>query len=87
MKKRTIEDLHDRHYGHKKFANICDELIKRGYEITDIKEYNEQFKFKCNGYEFAFRKEWKSSVKDFVNYFINVFNTQMELIKYMEAHK
>ena len=80
MKNRTIEELHDKHIGHRKFAKICDLLIEKGYSITDIKEYNEQFKFKVNGYQYTFRKEWKSSAKDFATYFENVFETQQDLI-------
>lgn len=81
MKKRTIEELHDKYIGHRKFAAIVDGLIERGYNITDIKEYNEQFKFKANGHEYHYRKEWKSSAKEFVNYFDNVYQTAEELRK------
>ena len=79
MKQRTIEDLHNKNYGHRKFANICDLLISKGYQITDIKEYNEQFKFKVNNHLFWYRKEWKSSAKDFVQYLINILDTEERL--------
>ena len=81
MKTRTIEELHDSKIGHKKFAKIVDGLIERDYVITDIKEYNEQFKFKANGHEYTFRKEWKSSAKEFINYFDNVYQLAEELRK------
>lgn len=83
MKNRTIEELHDKRIGHKKFAKICDLLIEAGYQVTDIKEFNEQFKFKCNGYQYNYRKEWKSSSKDFVKYLINLVNSEEELKKWM----
>ncbi len=79
MKNRTIEELHDKHVGHKKFAKICDLLTQEGYVITDIREYNKFFKFKVNNKEYQYRKEWKSSAKDFAKYFINVFKTQEDL--------
>lgn len=81
MKNRTIEELHDKYVGHKKFAAICDILIERGYQITDVKEYNEQFKFRVNKHLFWYRKEWKSSAKDFANYVINLLDTEEELKK------
>lgn len=79
MKYRTIEELHDKYTGHKKFAAICDILINKGYSVTDIKEYNEQFKFKVNDHQFWYRKEWKSSAKDFANYVINLLEFEEEL--------
>lgn len=79
MKKRTIEELHGRYIGHKKFATICDLLISKNYEITDIKEYNEQFKFKVNNHQFWYRKEWKSSTKDFAKYVIQLLDFEQEL--------
>ena len=81
MKNRTIEELHDKYVGHKKMAVICDILINDGYEVTDIKEYNEQFKFKVNNHQFWYRKEWKSSAKDFVKYIINLLSFEEELKK------
>ena len=80
MKTRTIEELHDKYIGHRKFAKICDLLIEKGYKITDIKEYNEQFTFKVDGYQYTFMKSWKSSAKDFATYFENVFKTQQDLM-------
>ena len=46
MKNRTIEDIHDKEIGHKKFAWFVDTAIEDGHKITQIKEYNEKFKFK-----------------------------------------
>ncbi|MCR4661718.1 MAG: hypothetical protein K5765_06965 [Clostridia bacterium] len=56
MKIRTIEDIHDKEIGHKRFAWFVDTAIENGYKITDIKEYNEKFKFKMNGWPLEFDK-------------------------------
>lgn len=72
MKTRTIEELHDKYIGNKKFAKICDLLIDKGFKVTDIKEYNEQFKFCVNGYLYIYNKNWKSSAKEFVTYLLNI---------------
>lgn len=79
MKIRTIEELHDSQIGHRKMAKIIDYLTKNGYLITNIKEYNEQFKFTINNCEYQYRKEWKSSAKDFVKYLINMIEFKKEL--------
>lgn len=79
MKKRTIEELHDAQIGHKRFAKIVDGLIANGHEVTNIKEYNEQFKFSIDGYEYSYRKEWKSSAKSFVKYLENLIDTKKRL--------
>lgn len=72
MKQRTIEELHDKDIGHRKFAKVVDLLIKNHYQITDIKEYNEKFKFNVNGYEFVYSKNWKSSAKSYCEYLIDI---------------
>ena len=41
MKTRTIEEIHDKEIGHKKFAWFVDTAIEDGHKITEIKEYNE----------------------------------------------
>lgn len=56
MKKRTIEDIHDRNIGHRKFAWFVDTAIGKGYQITDIKEYYGKYKFRMNGLELEFDK-------------------------------
>jgi len=56
MKNRTIEDIHDPEIGHKKFALFVDTAIEKGYTITNIKEYNEKFKFNMDGYPLEFDK-------------------------------
>lgn len=56
MKRRTIEEIHSKEFGHKKFAWFVDTAIEKGYKITDIKEYYEKFKFKMNGYPLEFDK-------------------------------
>jgi len=79
MKLRTIEELHDKEIGHRKFAKVCDLVLEEGYQITEIKEYNEQFKFKINKYDFVYRKEWKASSEEFVRYLLNVLALQEQL--------
>jgi len=81
MKTRTIEELHDKDIGHRKMAKTVDYLVANGYEVTDIKEYNEQFKFKVNGHQFWYRKEWKSTAKEFAIYCINILKTEEEMIR------
>ena len=56
MKVRTIEEIHDKEIGHKKFAWFVDTAIAKGYQISNIKEFNEKFKFKMNGYPLEFDK-------------------------------
>lgn len=56
MKTRTIEDIHDKDIGHKKFAWLVDTAIGDGHAITNIEEYNEKFKFKMDGYPMEFSK-------------------------------
>jgi len=63
MKKRTIEDLHDKYYGHKGMAWFVDEAIDRGHKVTNIREYNEKFKFNFDGYPMEFDKMPGLSVK------------------------
>ena len=81
LKNRTIEELHDKYVGHRKFAKVCDLLIKKGYSVTEIKEYNEQFKFKVNDYDFTYRKEWKASAKEFVDYIVELIKLREEILK------
>ena len=63
MKVRTVEEIHDKYIGHKKFAWFIDTAIEKGYKITEIKEYNEKFKFKMNGWPLEFDKMPSLSVK------------------------
>lgn len=63
MKNRTIEDIHDKEIGHKKFAWFVDTAIEDGHKITQIKEYNEKFKFKMDGYPLEFDKLPSISVR------------------------
>ena len=63
MKKRTVEEIHDKYVGHKKFAWFVDTAIEKGYTITDIREFNEKFKFKFNGIPMEFDKMPTLSVK------------------------
>ena len=63
MKKRTIEEIHDPEVGHKKFAWFVDEATDRGYKITNIREYNEKFKFEMDGHPLEFDKMPDLSVR------------------------
>ena len=63
MKNRTIEDIHGKDIGHKKFAWFVDTAIGDGHTITQIKEYNEKFKFKMDGYPMEFSELPTISVK------------------------
>ena len=63
MKERTIKEIHDRLCGHKKFAWFVDTAIEEGYTITEIKEFNEKFKFLMNGYPLEFDKSPKANSK------------------------
>ena len=63
MKNRTIEEIHDKYIGHKKFAWFVDTAMEDGHTITGIKEYNEKFKFKMDGVLLEFDKMPSLSVK------------------------
>lgn len=79
MKTRTIEELHDKEIGHKKFANVCDLILENGHSIKDIKEYNEKFKFYVDGFLFEYSKEWKASAKEYYDYLLNILNFKKDL--------
>ena len=63
MKERTIEEIHDKEIGHKKFSQFVDNAINDGHEVTEIKEYNEKFKFKMDGMPLEFDKNPKISMQ------------------------
>ena len=63
MKNRTIEEIHDKEIGHSKFARFLDMAMAKGYNVTNIKEYNEKFKFQFNGYPMEFDKSPKANGK------------------------
>ena len=79
MKQRTIEELHDKYIGHRKFAKIVDGLIENGHTVTDIKEYNEHFKFKVDGTELNYMKDWKASSERYVIYVEQTLEFQKQL--------
>ena len=56
MKKRTIEEIHDKEIGHKKFAWFVDTAIADGHTITNIREFYEKFKFNLDGIPLEFDK-------------------------------
>ena len=37
LKNRTIEELHDKYVGHRKFAKVCDLLIKKVTQSLKLK--------------------------------------------------
>ena len=61
MKTRTIEELHDKHIGHVRFARFVDAALKRNHTITNIREYNEKFKFDMDEFPCEFDKTAKFS--------------------------
>lgn len=63
MQKRTIEDLHDKDYGHKGMARFVDLAMDNGHKVTNIREYYEKFKFNFDGYPMEFDKMPGLSVK------------------------
>ena len=68
MKVRTIEELHDKNVGHKKFAKVVDIAIANGHQISEIKEYNEKFNFVMDNNYLEYDKHYKASAKSFVEY-------------------
>lgn len=86
-KERTIEELHDREIGHRKFAKVCDMLIGQSHEVTNIVEYYEKFKFDVDGFWFTYDKAWKSSSKDYVEYLLNMLNTKKHIALELEKKK
>lgn len=56
MKIRTIEKIHDKEIGHKKFAWFVDTAIEDGHTISKIREYNEKFKFEMDNIPLEFDK-------------------------------
>lgn len=82
MKTRTIEELHDKHYGHRKFAKVCDLLIADGHEISNIKEYYVKFTFELDGYFMTYDKEWKISAKKITKYILDTLAISKVLRNY-----
>lgn len=68
MQKRTLEDLHDRDIGHRKFAKVCDLLTQKGYKITNIKEYYEKFTYFVNDTPSSYDKAWKGTAESYVDW-------------------
>ncbi len=79
MKKRTLEDLHSKDIGHRKFASVCDLLIDKGHKVTNIVECYEKFKFNVDDYYFEYSKNWKSSTKEFVSYLLNILDMKKRM--------
>lgn len=79
MKTRTIEEIHDKYIGHKKFAWFVDTAIKEGHTITNIKEYNEKYKFEMDNYPLEFDKNPKVSAKWQLDYCYKVMKQAREL--------
>ena len=79
MQVRTIEDLHDKHIGHKKFAKIVDILEADGYPVKNIREFNEKFKFTIDKEIFEYSKDWKASAYEIEQYIINILKMKKSL--------
>ena len=79
MKNRTIEELHDKDIGHRKFAKVCDLLIEKNHTVTNIKEFNEKFKFEVDGFLMEYSKDWKSSSEEFVHQLLIILNMKKDL--------
>ena len=82
---RTIEDLHDKHFGHKKFAKVCDLFVADGLDVTEIREYYEKFSFKLNGIYFEYRKDWKVSAGVALDYYLKLLLMQERLDRAKDA--
>ena len=72
--KRTIEDLHSKEYGLRKFAKVCDLLIDGGHKVENIVEFYEKFRFDVDGFWFEYSKDWKASSKAYVDYLLNILS-------------
>ena len=81
MKIRTIEELHDKDIGHRKFAKVCDLLIANNHKIGAIKEYYEHYKVEIDDKPFWYLKSWKASAKVFVKYVEDLLNLEDEIEK------
>ena len=79
MKTRTIEEIHDKYVGHKKFAKFVDLAIKNGHTITNIKEFNEKFKFDMDGEPVEYSKYYKCSTKQILSIFEENLNGRKQL--------
>lgn len=84
VKERTLEDIHNKYYGHNKFALFCDQAKKCGYEITQIKEHQAKFKFRMNGYLVEFDKNPKLNYMAQFKMCVECINYHIELDKVME---
>ncbi len=81
MKKRTIEELHDKEIGHRKFAKVCDLLVEQGHKVENIVEFYEKFRFDVDGFWFEYSKEWKASSKNYVDYLLNMLKMKKIMAK------
>lgn len=84
VKERTLQDIHDKEIGHSKFAWFCDLAKDNGYEITQIKEYYEKFKFRMNGYLMEFNKSTRINAKWQYDQCIKLIEYYKELDKVLE---
>ena len=65
------------------YDNEKDELNGYGWiEKADIKEYNEKFKFKVDGFDLEYQKDWKASAKAFAEYVISTIDREKLLRKW-----
>lgn len=78
MQKRTIEDIYNKEIGHKKFAIFLTTCKEKNIVVSEIKEYNEKFKFKADGYYFEYQKDTKN-VKGIFNMFVSCLEIRKKL--------
>ena len=71
-KERTIQELHTKEFGNRKFAKIIDLLIEQGYEVSNIIEFYETYRFDVDGYWFQYQKTWKSTAQSYVDYLLEM---------------
>ena len=81
MKERTIEEIHDKEIGHRKFAKFVDLATEKGHTITNIKEFNEKFKFEMDGEPVEYDKHYKCSAKYVLQLLEENLNGRKELQK------
>ena len=80
-KNRTIQELHSKDIGHRKFAKVCDLLISKDHKVENIVEYYEKFRFDVDGFWFEYSKDWKASSQDYVDYLLNILHMKKIMAK------
>ena len=79
--KRTLNDLHEKEIGNRKFAKVCDLLVEQGHNVENIVEYYEKYRFDVDGFWFEYSKQWKATSKEFVEYLLNILEHKKMMAK------